>query len=77
MKEIQRILEQRNIGFWDESVANCVRELVRGSEPVGRCTLDVDTKKECYQDGEGFKFPFYRITVRLIEKGEKTDGAKD
>ena len=77
MKEIQRILEQRNIGFRDEVVANCVRELVRGTEPVGRFTLDVDTKKECYQDGEGFQFPVYRITVKLIEEGENTNGAKD
>lgn len=77
MKEFQRIFHCQGIGFWDEVVANCVRELVRGDEPVGRFTLDVDTKRECYQDGEGFQFPVYRITVKLIKEGEKTDGAED
>lgn len=77
MKEIQRILDLRNIGFWDETVANCVHQLLMTEKPIGRFWLDITTALEDIGLDEKTKFQMYKVTVRLIEEGEKTDGAKD
>lgn len=76
MKEVQRILNVWMVDCLDDAVLGCVRELIAGEKKVGRFLLDVTTAMDEVGLDEQTKIPVYRITVRLIEEGEKTNGAK-
>ena len=77
MKEVQRILNVWMADYLDDAVLGGVRELIAGENKVGRFLLDVTTAMDEVGLDEQTKIPVYRITVRLIEEGEKTNGAKD
>lgn len=77
MKEVQRILNVWMADYLDDAVLGCVRELIAGENKVGRFLLDVTTAMDEVGLDEQTKIPVYRITVRLIEEGGKTDGTKD